>query len=395
MLNLETICRLCLLQSHNPIFLINIGPETANLLNSMLRIEFKPTSRLPHKICVVCQKKIIDFCAFLKEAHDNQEKLLDMFLNHKLAVTTNSPIVDYEVNIEREVVINNMDIDSKLDMSIDLFEETNDGIKTIYWNNTFESNPESPPGLGYHENLQMAHLSAHVSTSSVEMQDDGTFPPGIKSSDVEFVYSNVPPTTEDASETSEWTKEYVSNDTLQVIGNTSPSTLNNSILRNHQSDTGKSVNKRSACDICGVWVLNVKQHKKCVHSYEGELKCKLCCQIFQNRLKLYMHVRYKHDPPHYACIICGKMLKSKVSNGFFVSILASLFLNINYSNNFQNQLKEHTYQKHKKGEYLYHCEWCVYKFNYRTSLSHHHKKFHPIQYKKWMEEKRTQRYRPH
>lgn len=67
--------------------------------------------------------------------------------------------------------------------------------------------------------------------------------------------------------------------------------------------------RKNRCDECGVWVINVSQHKRCVHDFANDQVCPDCSSVFSNRLKLLMHKYYKHVPPRYKCEICLKPVR--------------------------------------------------------------------------------------
>lgn len=57
-------------------------------------------------------------------------------------------------------------------------------------------------------------------------------------------------------------------------------------------------------------------------------------------------------------------------------------------------LREHLYQKHYDGVYLYNCNFCQSQFNYRTSLILHQKRLHPNQYENAKQKRLAMRYKP-
>lgn len=66
---------------------------------------------------------------------------------------------------------------------------------------------------------------------------------------------------------------------------------------------------KTRCNDCGVYVLNISQHRRCVHDYTAHQKCEECNTVFPNRLKLLMHRYYKHVPPRYQCQYCDKRVR--------------------------------------------------------------------------------------
>lgn len=72
---------------------------------------------------------------------------------------------------------------------------------------------------------------------------------------------------------------------------------------------GKVGRKKSQCNECGVYVINVLQHKRCVHDFSGQNECDACGSVFNNQLKLLMHKYYKHVPPRYTCEYCDKKIR--------------------------------------------------------------------------------------
>lgn len=297
MVNLSKICRLCLVQFEDPNCLTDVEQATANLLNIMIQIDFNLPSRLPYKICFRCLQQIRDYNRFWKQAHDNQLKILDMFLSHKIEIheDCSSSFLGDEINVSHEVIIDNsMEVDSKLDMPMMENESDESGFNNNSFIMTDDGLSDTFQDLSY-----FSPFSTPSSSPSVEIED----------AEINYSQMNQPIAQPNVSHPTWFNSSDFAESSQQIpeLGKL-----------NSNSSPKLDQHGRSQCNECNVWVLNVKQHKLCVHVNEGQVKCKICSSTFSNSLKLSMHIRYKHNPSRYICAFCAKPLKSKVSNHFKV-----------------------------------------------------------------------------
>ncbi|XP_063700583.1 RB-associated KRAB zinc finger protein-like [Culicoides brevitarsis] len=305
---LQCICRLCLTKFDDPNQLfVSYDYNLDYALASIFNKEIQPEFHHLYKICGPCGNKLLDFHNFYVSVLQNEEKLLDIVLNQKLG------IVEAPIEVPSPPIVEN---------STPIYEEISSGSLSL----PEEDIEMSDDGDSFHENF-IDSSSSVTSTCENDPNLDNCMEKFMKLSE--------------------------------------PQPMEVETIKTHEDSR-----RKTRCNECGVYVMNLSQHKRCVHEFSGQQKCEDCNSVFTNRLKLLMHRYYKHVPPRFECPHCDKKLRTK------------------------GLLREHIYQKHCEGVYLYQCDYCEAQFNYRTSLVIHQKRLHKSQYEIAKNHRMAMRYRP-
>lgn len=332
MLDIAKICRLCLNEFHH---LHNVGSDIAEILNQLLKIQLNPMSRVPYKICIDCIHRVMDFKQFFQTVSENQVRLLDILLSQPMEVssttTTTSTLSPLAITIPDDAIKVACEVEVMNDE-----EPANRGLNQPFnsadnymcypqmdqlpiLSDFYQLEQETVTSLPAADPMNLLQLFPNqemLFNSFDEKQDDS-----------DYAFDPSPSSSVTYSQTTATQYSFVSSQKTE----TSPVSVASLGLEHDLQEVsassqidfpspfidyqGKTSNDRPRfqCKICGVWVLNILQHQRCVHVTEKDQACGYCNRIFPNGLKLMMHINYKHKPPKFNCAICAKPFRSKVS----------------------------------------------------------------------------------
>ena len=111
--------------------------------------------------------------------------------------------------------------------------------------------------------------------------------------------------------------------------------------------------KKTHCDVCDIWVINLEAHKGRKHAEKEDVQCDSCGKYFDNRHKLKDHVygHHKKSKKILKCNKCGKIFNQKYNLEYHVKIV-------------HDQIKEHQ------------CETCGSAYSSSSSLKVHIQTIH-------------------
>lgn len=298
MIDFEKICRLCLIQFEDAdCQLLFADDKIAQMLNDLLKIQLNPRSRVPFKICLSCNQRLEGFQEFYSCANKNQMKILDLMLTQRLDVAlTNTQTLTDTQTIPDELIKVENEVEIEYDTN---YEEPNIQLPSHENHDSYRRQHLGSILTDMYKNLSQLDSPTTLSYFELFPNEQCTRSALVK---VEENHTLLSYSTVTVKSSSFYTENQV------------PVPDSNTPLPAHQLELpGYEYSRRKRCNECGVWVLNVKQHKRCVHSNDSNQKCHICNRIFSNQLKLMMHTNYKHKPARFNCKICGKALKNRVS----------------------------------------------------------------------------------
>lgn len=210
----------------------------------------------------------------------NEDKILDIVLDEKL-VPLAPPIPITYVPAEQIMVGNEIEIEGSLSYREDDVEMSNDGFENHDSSDHFQNESSSSSTKPYDFDLSspIDNSVEFFDRKPLELlQPKQEFMPIANLSPIQSFRVNVGPV------------EKVQPMEVEPI-------------------KSEERSRKTRCQDCGVYVMNISQHKRCVHDFSGAQQCPECKSVFPNRLKLLMHKYYKHVPPRYKCEFCHKQIR--------------------------------------------------------------------------------------
>lgn len=247
----------------------------------MFLLQIQPEFKDLYKICGPCCTKLIEFHKFYVAVLQNEDKLLDIVFNEKLVTP---PMTHVQIPAEQIMIGSEIEIGGSL---------------------THQEDIEMSNEVSIHNNgLDIFPNESSSSTESGIGFDDLSSP---MDNNIEYLGDKRPTLSHPKH-------EYMPNASLAAIQSfnitVAPPIENQPMeVEPFKAEIKAEERQKSQCNECGVYVMNVSQHKRCVHDFSGKQECTECKSVFPNRLKLLMHKYYKHVPPRYKCEFCQKQVR--------------------------------------------------------------------------------------